>query len=367
MEQQLLEDIKIEALSWGIRVSLEAARWLDQLSDGPLSIHEYPTTGGLTFELPHEVYLNAPFDEWYCSQSDVELVMVKGDPVLRHPSGDTPVLRLLPLPGYLMAQDDHGRHVTDVAMSHVDRVRLSPIQGCAYDCRFCDLPFEKYTLRDAEQLAAALAIVVRDEALPIRHLLISGGSPKRRDYSWFEEACGGATRAALEFGLPVDVMLSPTLDGSDLLDRLVEQGVSGFSINIELFSDEAALKYLGRKFRVTRRVAAEFISHAVELLGSYGKVRSLIIPGLESLNDTLAGVQWLSDLGCWPVLSPFRPAAGTDAAAVPPPSSGDLRTLLDASRDIVGAAGVALGPPCIPCQHNTLTFPWDVPTALREP
>lgn len=365
-ERRLLEDVKIDVLARGIRISPEAADWLVAMNDGPLSLHEYPTTGGLTLELPHRVLLNAPFDEWYCTDSVTELDIDGGDAFLRHPAGDVPIRRLLPLPGYVGVQDDAGRDVTEVTMSHADRIRVSPLQGCAYDCTFCDLPFDHYVLRDGDQLTAALAIAANDWVLPARHLLISGGSPKRRDYDRFEEVCGQTTDAALALGLPVDIMLSPTLDGHGLLDRLVERGVTGFSINIELFSDEAALHYLGRKYRVTRRVASDFITHAVGLLGTQGRVRSLIIPGLESVTETLNGAQWLADLGCWPVLSPFRPAEGTAASRVPPPSPQDLRSILDQSRDIVTAAGVALGPPCVPCQHNTLTFPWDIPSALRE-
>lgn len=366
VERRLLEDVKVEVLSQGVRVTSEGSEWLAGVSGGPLTVHEYPTTGGLTFELPEQVFLNAPFDEWYCATAVTEFTVADGRPVLRHPSGDVPVLRLLPLPGYLDEKDDAGRPVTDVAMSHVDRVRLSPLQGCAFDCSYCDLPFERYVLCDGEQMAAALAVASADEALPIRHVLISGGSPKRRDYERFERECGLLIDAAVARGLPVDVMMAPSIDGTDLLDRLVARGVSGFSLNIELFSEGAGLRYLGRKYRVTRTHAESFISRAVELLGRDGQVRSLIIPGLESVQDTLDGVRWLADLGCWPVLSPFRPAAGTAASNVAPPSAADLRVLLDESRKIVADAGVALGPVCVQCQHNTLTFPWDVPARLRE-
>jgi hypothetical protein len=34
--------------------------------------------------------------------------------------------------------------------------------------------------------------------------------------------------------------------------------------------------------------------------------------------------------------------------------------LLARARTVVARHDVALGPRCVPCQHNTLTFPWDV-------
>jgi hypothetical protein len=160
--------------------------------------------------------------------------------------------------------------------------------------------------------------------------------------------------------LPVDVMFSPTVDDVLLVDRLVDAGVHSFSINLEVFSTSAAASLLRTKQVLTRGRFAETVSRAVELLGSTGQVRSLIIPGLEAVDETLEGVEFLAGLGCDPVLSPFRPSDGIALASRPPPSVADLTEVLHESRRIVARHGVALGPECVPCQHNTLTFPWDV-------
>ena len=72
---------------------------------------------------------------------------------------------------------------------------------------------------------------------------------------------------------------------------------------------------------------------------------------------TLDGVRFLAELGCDPVLSPFRPAKGTDLANEAPPSAAFMEEAYLAAREIATAHGVELGPRCIPCQHNTITFP----------
>lgn len=365
--KSLLERIKLDVLATGVTVTPDAMEWLTRTSAGPLSVHEYPTTGGLTLELPEQVYVNAPFDEWYCGAAVVTLGLGEDGLLLEHVhGGSVPVVRVLPLPGYLGTRDAEGRLVTDVAMSHADRVRLSPLTGCAYDCTFCDLHVSEYVLHDPDQLVAAMHAAASDDVLPVRHVLLSGGSPRRRHYEQFEAAIGTVADACRSRGLPIDVMMSPTIDGTGILDRLVARGVNAFSINLELHSEEASRLHLRRKYLVTRDVMAGFITRAVELLGSDGAVRSLIIPGLEPVEETLAGIDWLASLGCWPVLSPFRPAGGTPAGGLAPPSGSDLRRILDGSRAIVASHNVAIGPPCVPCQHNTLTFPWDVPEKLRE-
>jgi uncharacterized radical SAM superfamily protein len=246
--------------------------------------------------------------------------------------------------------------VADVVMSHADRVRLSPLVGCAYDCGFCDLADMKYVLRPAEQLCAALEVAAGDDALPARHVLISGGSPRRAHYEQFVDTCEEIiTRSAL----PVDVMFSPMVDNLDVVDRLADAGVEGLAINLEVFSDAAARAALGRKHNTARRHFEATVIRAVERLGRGGRVRSLIIAGLEPPEQTLRGVDYLASLGCDPVLSPFRPAAGTRLRILPPPRPHELAGVLAESRAIVARHSVGLGPECGPCQHNTLSFPWD--------
>lgn len=360
VERGLLETVKCSVLAQGMRLLPAAADLLTAGGTRPLSVHEYPTTGGITMVLEHGVFLNAPFDEWWCTSAAAELdVDSSGNGfVLRHPAGAVAVVDVLPLPAYLGRLAIGAGQVDEVAMSHADRVRVSPIVGCAYDCGFCDLGDKPYQQRDAKRILAALDVAVQDPGLPARHVLISGGSPRRLHYERFIETCEEVIRATQ---LPVDVMFSPMIDRPDMVPRLVAAGAAGFAINIEVFSPEPAQAALKTKYRLVRDHLEPTIRQAVELLGSGGRVRSLIIVGLEEPEETLAGVEHLASLGCWPVLSPFRPAESTALHDRPPPSESDLVDVLRESRDIVHRHGVALGPQCIACQHNTLTFPWDVP------
>lgn len=281
-----------------------------------------------------------------------------------------PVARVLPLPGYLAAVDAKGHRVADTTMSHADRIRVSPIVGCAYDCRFCDLAQVRYRPRPAEQILDAIDIALLDTQLPARHLLISGGSPARgeRHQAYFEEVSTQITRhvrsaAARQGRAPfdVDIMMSARPDGPAFVERMIAEGVTGFSFNVEVYSDEGAREHLTLKHRFARPHLESSIRRAVELLGwGTARVRSLIIPGLEPPAQTLEGVEWLASMGCSPVLSPFRPARGTALAERAPGSPHGLADVLAGAREIVRRHGVVLGPRCTQCQHNTLSFPWDV-------
>jgi len=349
----MLQSLKISLLCRGISISAAAK---DALTRGciPMSVREYPTTGGLTLVLEGDVYVNAPFDEPFVEDPEGTLLFDEREEVPFRIlfRGEEFPTHVLPLPGYLFANDSHGRPVTQAVFSHADRARLSPIGGCHNRCSFCNSPLKSYELHPIEQLMEALAIAKADTILPVHHVLISGGTPKPSDYDYFSEACKEIIRNA---EMPVDVMMAPRRD-TEFIERLSDWGVYGFAINLELYDDKMARQIAPQKRGLGRQKFGETIERAVECTGGRGRVRSLLLIGLEPEEQTLKGVEFLARLGCDPVLSPFRPAPGTPLANHPTPSYELLESLYLKSVEITERYGVKLGPRCIPCTHNTLTF-----------
>ncbi|MDQ8043081.1 MAG: radical SAM protein [Solirubrobacteraceae bacterium] len=366
-----LEAVKIRALATGLRIEPDLLERLG--GQEGLTVHEYATTGGITLELPHGMLVNAPFDAPYCATSDL-LLRPDGDALVleaESPAVRIPVRRVLPLPGYLGVLDAADRPVADTTMSHADRIRVSPIDGCAYDCDFCNVARLRYRERPLDQVLAGIEVAIADRALPPTHLLISGGSPSlgnARGQAYFRDLCVGVLRhlrgRTNPDGSPfeVDIMMSARPDGPAFVREMVAEGAAGFSLNVEVHSDEGAARHLRLKHRKSREHLGPMLEEAAALLGAdTGRVRSLIIPGLETVEQTLAGVEWLAARGCSPVLSPFRPAPDTALETADPVSEADLRAVLDGTRAIVARTGVLLGPRCVACGHNTLGFPWDLP------
>jgi hypothetical protein len=137
----------------------------------------------------------------------------------------------------------------------------------------------------------------------------------------------------------------------------VSAGAQGFAINLEVYGAERAEELTRQKHRRGLEVFEASILRAVEVTGGGGRVRSLIVAGLEPLDVTLSAVTFVAGLGCDPVLSPFRPSSTTKLAKLPPPSVEFLERLYLESLEITERLGVKLGPRCVPCQHNTVTFP----------
>lgn len=352
-------------MTHGLAVSTAARRRLESLyPERPLTLADYASTSGISLELGEGVWVNAPLEEYnpnfvFAPTAMLDHSAREGFFVL---SEDFAVkARPLPVPDYHDKLSSSGEPLTGFAVTHTDRVRISPIEGCAYRCTFCDIPtaFPKYRRKTVESLIESIRWAERDRALPARHVLISGGTPFPADFDYLREVY--ATVAAQFPHMDVDVMMAPAPGLMDL-DWLKGIGIHGLSINLELYGQEAARRHAPNKKGLGLEWYASFLGSAVRIFGPR-RVRSLLMVGLEPMEDTLKGVAFLADLGCQPVLSPFRPAPGTKLEKKPPPSTDFLIEVYERAREIAARKGVNLGPDCLPCQHNTLTFPDDAQIA----
>ena len=246
---------------------------------------------------------------------------------------------------------------TNLGVTHTDRVRISPIEGCGMVCKFCNIPYElRYRQKPEEELLRVIEIAKDDVQAPARHVLISGGTPKTADEPWEDAIYESVIEKS---PLPVDIMMTPREDPS-YVRRLGEAGINALSINIEVFDPDRAKKLIPSKNRrFGPQGYLDYIESAVEELG-VGRVQSLILFGqaIEPLESTLRGVQALVDRGCVPVLSPFRPDPRTPMENDPPSTEEEMRTVYERTVEICEASGNGIkpGPRCVPCHHNTVTF-----------
>lgn len=356
------QDLKFNVLANGINVDPTAEEaWREQYQ-GPISLNEYASTSGICLKVEdgaEGVYLNAPYTQDF-TQNATATLRHEGSFIVSHGDVDFPT-EVIPVPAFhgtmYTAEDGTQRPYTDFGVTHTDRIRISPIEGCGMTCKFCNIPYElRYRKKSAEEMLEVIQIAKNDEQTPARHVLISGGTPKPADEPW-EDAV--YERVAAESPLPVDIMMTPREDPG-YVRRLNSAGVNSLSVNIEVFDPERARKLTPNKaHRFGRQGYLDYIEKAVDELG-VGRVQSLILFGvsIEPIETTLAGVQALVDRGCIPVLSPFRPDARTPMEHDPPSTEHEMKVVYERSLEICERSGTGIrpGPRCIPCHHNTVAF-----------
>lgn len=352
------ELLKIKIMTSGIDISEVAKNKLSSGGKNPLSIFEYPTTGGIILKIRGtDIYVNAPFDSKIVDDPKVILDHIDGEFFLKN-KNDVFAVEIIPLSDGILEKNKKGVLFSDLAMVHLDRLRISPIDGCAFSCKFCDMSKWEYKKQDIDDLVEAGKKAIKESKMPINHILISGGTPKKGDWSYQDEVI---KRVCLEFKLPVDVMMTPVEDFSYLL-KLKSYGVRELSVNLEIFDEKTAKKLIPQKAALGRKLYFDFFKQAVEIFGK-GNVRSILIVGLEPLESTLSGVEEMIKIGVSPVLSSYMPSSNAELQNQEKVSEEMLIEVWNRSLEIVKKYdnGVGLGPRCKPCQHNTLTFPGSYP------
>ena len=349
--------LKFELLAQGLTISVAAKEYLAEVNEGrPLTPADYASTSGVILELEDDVWVNAPIPEYnpnfvertpFVLDFDSDGLFVRGN-------GLASRARFWLPPRYHGKLASNGKPYNYYSFTHGDRARLSPIMGCAMVCKFCNIPYEdRYGTKPVDVITETLRVALDDPYQPAAHVLISGGTPHERDIPYLR---GVYEQVLCDFpGLEVDIMMVP-IDGLLDLARLDQLGVHQLSINIELFGTELARKVMRQKFGRGLDWYLEFLERGTEILGE-GRIRSMLLVGLEPREDTLRGVKAIVERGCVPVLSPFRPSPATPLSDWPPPTAAELRDTYVAASEIAAAAGRELGPDCPPCSHNTLTFP----------
>lgn len=352
-----LYEIKLEILFYGIRLSDKCYHSLRHDKDGHVNKNDYITTKGLYLILNNEVYVNAPLNQesFYLIDYDGSSYSLFKNNVF--------ITKLSIIQQEKFALDNEclkdGELITSLLNIHGDRLRIQPIEGCAFRCKFCDLNRIIYSKKKIDDLDEAFSFALKNSKF--RHILISGGTPRRtlEDYTYLNNVYkffGEKYGKMYE----IDVMLvprglTPSENNNDGYKRFLEilksWNISGLSINIELFNDNLRKEFIKSKDQIGKDNYAYFMKEAVKIFGK-GKVRSCIIVGIESMEDTLSGVEYLANLGVSPVLSPYVPIDDS----ISPPTPKFMKEVLIKSEEIVSRYGIKLGPSCDFCKHNTINF-----------
>jgi biotin synthase-related radical SAM superfamily protein len=133
------------------------------------------------------------------------------------------------------------------------------------------------------------------------------------------------------------------------IKHLKNIGVKGLSINLELFNDKINMQYCKEKSLIGKDRYFTFLKIASKVFGTKN-VRSGLIVGLESKEDTLKAVEEICKCGCMPMLSPYIPY--NDIGDYP--SAEFLIDIYKETERIIKKYNIPLAPLCEKCKHNTL-------------
>ena len=350
------EQLKFLLLAEGLTISSAAQAYIDEGNCGrAMTPADYASTSGIILELDDEVWVNAPIAQYNANfvENPSFVLDLDGQSLFVRGLGLESAARFWLPPDYHGKNNDQGESLNSYAFTHSDRVRISPIEGCSMVCKFCNLPYDfRYRTKRVEGLVDSVSRAINDPMQPAHHVLISGGTPHSKDVGYVRDVYEAVISGFP--GIPVDIMMVPR---DDLLDPVwVDKiGVNELSVNLEIYNEDLARKIMRQKADQGLGTYLDYLDRASSILGGH-RVRSMLMVGLEPMEDTLAGVRAIAERGAVPVLSPFRPDASTPMRDHEPPTAKFMEETYLRAREITTALNTPLGPGCIPCSHNTLTL-----------
>jgi len=254
----------------------------------------------------------------------------------------------------------NGASYKSIAFISGDRLRIKPESQCYFKqhgigCMFCPgngtgnaSSCHIYTLDDIREV---IDYCIDHEQF--RHILIGGGSA---DPSSDDNRIIPVIRyIRSKTDKPIYLMSLPPND-IDYIDKYVEAGADEFAFNIELFDRKLALEYMPGKGKISLTEYISKLERAAQLTKHPGDARTMLMAGLEHVENTLSAVKCLVSKGIQPMISIFRPAPNCRLSHIIQPSNEEIYALFMEARRICAEYGLALGPSCPSCQNNTLAI-----------
>lgn len=355
LSHQVVRD-KFNLLTQGVKISNQARRILGETT--VRYAESKGIAGGVDLILPGEIHVSTPISSKYTTDSiytldgkDKELILKRGEKNLY------PVSHIL-APDTIHSTNEDGVALAKFGKIYTDRLGISIVKGCKYalvgkGCKFCEIGTkEKMSLNSLSGVKELIQYCEDTPSVNFRHILLTGGCG-------FAEMWDETFQFIKEVGKctnrPIYYMTTPV--SYNKMKLLREAGVAELGMNMELWDRSLAKEIMPGKGTYFREDYLNAFHKAVSLFGENGEVRSLLIVGLESVENTLEAVETLARNKVMPILSPFRALKGTPMQDWKEPNTDYLFDVWHKCQTICEQHKMTLGPLCKACQNNTITVP----------
>ena len=344
-------NIKIALLNHGVTLTSQALEYAKQC--GTIREAVFDAIDIVIFE---SLYVNVPFSCKFCTFSPFTIDLANEKFLLLFNGSYISDVEISFVPETLLNKKTNSGISFDCMINLAnDRIRINPAPICIFKkqnvaCKFCNLPTENssYTIEDLkETIDYCLKNVL------FNHFLIGGGTCSTQG-GW-DIIIEIARYIRSKSDKKIYLMSIPP-QTTEILTDLFAAGITEVAFNLEMFDRIRALQVMPGKGKITEETYFSAFDKAVELWGNTGNVRSLLIYGFDLWDDFLNGIERLCKKGIEPIISVFRPLKGTPLDNLNPPSTVELFSLYQKCQSIAHKYSLILGPNCIECQNNTLSY-----------
>lgn len=330
-------ELEIDLFCRGLRVPdavpLDGARGISRTRAGLGSGLEIVIPGGSW--LKDEIWANIPVVEAFAHQSPYVL---EGDPqagyCIRDERSQTAYgIRIPSEPSWYGRRTSRGIPMNRVGVLQGTYLGIYVNMVCTFwnyqpslNCRFCTTGTnvgEHEVIDKAVTDVIEVARAAKAES-DITFVHLNAGFQGNRGVQFAEPYIRALKE---EVGVLVGAQLAPEKDFTRY-DRLIDLGVDHISFCVEFFDPEWFAKICPGKERVLgQQLFFDAIEYCARRMPK-GAVSGEIIAGVEPLEATRRGIDWIADHGAFPTVCVFRPTVGSAMEEWPSPSYDDMRGIM---------------------------------------
>lgn len=299
--------LKIDLMLNGIRVDDGAVKILGLNQD-----YEYTgITGGLDILLPHNTWVNVSFLEDFAKKSPYELIQRDAKTFIK--MGDESVkVNIIPKPDFYKLKTTTGIHLSKIGSMHGGYVAITPNTRCEFfnmniECRYCAGNFNasgnKGALYTVEEVLETVEAAHKEGKAEIVYLSIGFSQDPDGGIEFLKPYIKAIKK---HFNTLVAVEALPPKD-NHFIDETYAVGADSVLYNIEIF-DEKLFKDIcpGRDRLIGRDRYMNALKYAAKVFPN-GTVATHLIVGLEPIESTIKGIDFLTGIGVIPILPIYRP------------------------------------------------------------
>jgi len=296
---------------------------------------------GLTgFRLPHNITARGHFSKW----TPYSLVVEDGSPVLYDEDRRVGPIKFLvshPLSEQRLSTGEKFRDIANLNAQGGFSLAYSTecsLKDKGEDCFFCavnerskDPACSKVQIKSAKQVAEAYDLS-RQAGLGTHFRITGGYIPERRELEYYLDVAEAINEKYSDF-YGVAIIGAP--DDLNILEKYKEAGFKNISHNIEVWDRHlfAALCPGKEKRNGGWQHWVDALERSVDVFG-WGNVHSNLVGGLETLDSTLEGIEYLASKGVVAHFSVFRPEVGTPLEGYRSPEASWHYKLVDKATTI---------------------------------
>jgi hypothetical protein len=330
-------ELEIDLLCRGLRVPddvpLDGARGISRTRAGLGSGLELVIPGGSW--LKDRVWVNVPVEEAFAKQSPYVLERAAGDGYRVHDErgGVRYPVEIPPEPAWYSRATTRGIPMNRIGVLQGTYLGIYINMVCTFwnynpslNCRFCTTGNnvgEHEVVDKAVEDVVEVARAAKEES-GVTFVHLNAGFQGTRGVEFAEPYIAALKE---QVGVLVGAQLAPQKDFSHY-DRLMALGVDHISFCLEFMNPEWFARICpGKEHVLGQQIFFDSIEYCARRMPK-GAVSGEIIAGVEPLEATLRGIDWIADHGAFPTVCIFRPTIGADMEQWPSPAYADMRTVM---------------------------------------